>query len=44
VGVRAILLDFGLSELAERRLNRVLKVVGVLTFGYGLGVTLMVIR
>jgi Succinate dehydrogenase, hydrophobic anchor subunit len=44
LGVRAILLDFGLSEPAERRLNQVLKVVGVLTVAYGLGVTWMVIR
>ena len=44
LGVRAILLDFGLSEPAERRLNQVLKVVGVLTVAYGLGVTWMVIQ
>lgn len=44
LGVRAILLDFGLSEFAERRLDRALKVVGGLTVGYGLVVTWMVIR
>jgi succinate dehydrogenase hydrophobic anchor subunit len=44
LGVRAILLDFGLSEVAESRLDRVLKVLGVLTVVYGLGVTWMVIR
>jgi succinate dehydrogenase hydrophobic anchor subunit len=44
LGVRAILLDFGLSELAERRVGRALKVLGVLTVGYGLSVTWMVIR
>jgi len=44
LGVRAIFLDFGPSELAERRLDQVLKVVGVLTVAYGLGVTWMVIR
>jgi succinate dehydrogenase hydrophobic anchor subunit len=44
LGVRAILLDFGLSEQTERRLDRVLKVVGALTVGYGLAVTFMVIR
>jgi succinate dehydrogenase hydrophobic anchor subunit len=44
LGVRAILLDFGLSEAAERRLSQVLKVVGVLTVAYGLGVTWRVIR
>jgi succinate dehydrogenase hydrophobic anchor subunit len=42
--VRAILLDFGLSQAAESHLDRVLKVVGVLTVVYGLGVTWMVIR
>ena len=44
LGVRAILLDFGLSELTERRLDRILKVVGVLTVAYGLVVTWAVIR
>jgi succinate dehydrogenase hydrophobic anchor subunit len=44
LGVRAILLDFGLSEQTERRLDRVLKVVGALTVVYGLAVTFMVIR
>jgi succinate dehydrogenase hydrophobic anchor subunit len=44
LGVRAILLDFGLLEVAESRLDRVLKVLGVLTVVYGLGVTWMVIR
>jgi succinate dehydrogenase hydrophobic anchor subunit len=43
LGVRAILLDFGLSEAAERRLDRILKIVGVLTVGYGLGVTWMIV-
>lgn len=43
LGVRAILLDFGLSKLAERRLDQVLKVIGVLTVAYGLGVTWIVI-
>jgi succinate dehydrogenase hydrophobic anchor subunit len=44
LGVRAILLDFGLSQQTERSLDRVLKVVGALTVGYGLAVTFMVIR
>jgi succinate dehydrogenase hydrophobic anchor subunit len=44
LGVRAILLDFGLSEPTERRLDQILKVVGVLTVGYGLVVTWAVIR
>jgi len=44
LGVRAIILDFGLSERTERRLDRVLKILGILTVGYGLMVTIMVIR
>ena len=44
LGVRAILLDFGLSEITESRLDRVLKVVGILTVGYGLAVTWAIIR
>jgi succinate dehydrogenase hydrophobic anchor subunit len=44
LGVRGIFLDFGLSQHAERRLDQILKVVGVLTAGYGLCVTWMVIR
>jgi succinate dehydrogenase hydrophobic anchor subunit len=39
LGVRAIVLDFGLSEPAERRLDQVLRVIGGLTVGYGLVVT-----
>jgi succinate dehydrogenase hydrophobic anchor subunit len=42
--VRAIFLDLGLSQRAERRLDLVLKIVGVLTVAYGLGVTFVVIR
>ena len=44
LGVRAILLDFGLSEPAERRMDQILKTVGFLTVGYGLAVTWVVIR
>src|SRR6516165_2025066 len=44
LGVRAILLDFGLSEAAERRMDQILKTVGILTVGYGLAVTWVVIR
>ena len=35
LGVRAIFLDFGLSQRAERHLDLVLQIVGVLTVGYG---------
>jgi len=44
LGVRAIFLELGLSQRAERRLDLVLKIVGVLTVAYGLGVTFVVIR
>jgi succinate dehydrogenase hydrophobic anchor subunit len=44
LGVRAIFLDFGLSDRAERILSQILKWVGVLTFGYGLVVMWCVIR
>jgi succinate dehydrogenase/fumarate reductase cytochrome b subunit len=44
LGVRAILIDFGLSERAEMRMNRLLTWVGLATVGYGLWVTWMVIR
>ena len=44
LGVRAILLDFGFSENTEKRLSRVLTVVGVLTVGYGLWLTWVIIR
>lgn len=36
LGVRGILLDFGLSEHAEKRLSQALTVVGIVTVGYGL--------
>jgi succinate dehydrogenase hydrophobic membrane anchor protein len=44
LGVRSILLDFGLPESMERRLDHILKFVGVLTVGYGLVLTWMIIR
>jgi succinate dehydrogenase cytochrome b556 subunit len=39
LGVRAILMDLGLSERAEKRLSQALTVVGVLTVYYGLWLT-----
>ena len=42
--VRAILLDFGLSNRAEQILTRVLKWIGVLTVSYGLVVMWCVVR
>jgi succinate dehydrogenase hydrophobic anchor subunit len=44
LGVRAIFLDFGVSDRIERMLTRVLKWIGVLTVVYGLVVMWFVIR
>jgi succinate dehydrogenase hydrophobic anchor subunit len=44
LGVRAILFDLGLSDQAERRVTQALAAVGVLTIGYGLWLTWVVIR
>ena len=44
LGVRAILFDLGLSDQAEKRVTQVLAVVGVLTIGYGLWLTWVVIN
>jgi succinate dehydrogenase hydrophobic anchor subunit len=44
LGVRAIVLDFGLSDRAEKRLSRALTVIGVLTVGYGLWLTWVIIH
>ncbi|HYX49136.1 MAG TPA: hypothetical protein VE843_05310 [Ktedonobacteraceae bacterium] len=44
LGVRAIVMDFGLSDKAEKRLSQVLTVIGVLTVGYGLWLTWAIIH
>jgi succinate dehydrogenase hydrophobic anchor subunit len=44
LGVRAILMDFGLSDRAEKRLSQALTAMGVLTVGYGLWLTWVIIR
>ena len=44
LGVRAILLDLGFSEHTEKRLSQVLTGVGVLTVGYGLWLTWVIIH
>jgi succinate dehydrogenase / fumarate reductase membrane anchor subunit len=44
LGVRAILMDFGLSDQSEKRLSRALTMVGVLTVGYGLWLTWVIIH
>ncbi len=44
LGVRAILFDLGLSDRAERAVSQGLTVLGVLTVGYGLWLTWVVIR
>ena len=43
LGVRAILMDLGLSDRAEKRLSQILTVIGALTVGYGLWVTWVII-
>jgi succinate dehydrogenase hydrophobic anchor subunit len=44
LGVRSIVLDFGISNRAEKRLAQALTVVGVLTVGYGLWLTWVIIH
>ena len=44
LGMRAILLDLGFSERTEKRLSQVLTGVGVLTVGYGLWLTWVIIH
>jgi len=44
LGVRAIVMDFGISRQAEKRLSQVLTVIGVLTVGYGLWLTWAIIH
>ncbi len=44
LGVRAIVLDFGISDRAEKWLAQALTLVGVLTVGYGLWLTWVIIH
>src|SRR6266849_3795069 len=44
LGVRAIVLDFGISDHAEKRLSQVLTLVGILTVAYGLWLTWAIIH
>jgi succinate dehydrogenase / fumarate reductase membrane anchor subunit len=44
LGIRAVVFDLGLSEAAERRVTLAMWVIGVLTVGYGLWLTWIVIR
>jgi succinate dehydrogenase hydrophobic anchor subunit len=44
LGVRAIVMDFGISDRAEKRLSQVLTAIGVLTISYGLWLTWVIIR
>lgn len=44
LGVRAIVMDFGISGQAEKRLSQVLTVIGVLTVAYGLWLTWAIIH
>ncbi|HYB00807.1 MAG TPA: hypothetical protein VED37_11370 [Ktedonobacteraceae bacterium] len=44
LGIRAIVMDFGISAQAEKRLSQALTVVGVLTVAYGLWLTWAIIH
>jgi succinate dehydrogenase membrane anchor subunit len=44
LGVRAIVMDFGISDRAEKRLSQALTVVGVLTVTYGLWLTWVIVH
>lgn len=44
LGIRAILIDFGLSNRTEKLVSQVLAVVGILTVGYGLWLTWVIIH
>jgi succinate dehydrogenase hydrophobic anchor subunit len=44
LGVRAIVMDFGISSQAEKRLSQALTVIGVLTVGEGLWLTWTIIH
>ena len=44
LGIRAIVIDFGISAQAEKRLSQVLTVVGLLTVAYGLWLTWAIIH
>jgi len=43
LGVRGILLDLGLSDRVAKRLSQALTVAGILTVGYGLWLTWIII-
>ncbi len=44
LGVRAIVMDFGLSDRIEKRLSQALTIIGVLTVVYGLWLTWTIIH
>ena len=44
LGVRAIVVDFGISGQAEKRLSQLLTVIGVITVAYGLWLTWAIIH
>ena len=44
LGVRAIVIDFGISSQAEKHLSQALTVIGLLTVGYGLWLTWAIIH
>jgi succinate dehydrogenase membrane anchor subunit len=44
LGIRAIVMDFGIPARAEKRLSQILTVIGVITVGYGLWLTWAIIH
>jgi succinate dehydrogenase / fumarate reductase, membrane anchor subunit len=44
LGIRAIIMDFGIPARAEKRLSQILTVIGVITVGYGLWLTWAIIH
>lgn len=44
LGIRAIVIDFGISAIAEKRLSQALVAIGVLTVAYGLWLTWTIIH
>jgi succinate dehydrogenase hydrophobic anchor subunit len=44
LGVRAIIMDFGISDQAEKRLTQALTAIGILTVAYGLWLTWAIIH
>jgi len=44
LGIRAIVIDFGIPARAEKRLSQILTVIGIITVAYGLWLTWAIIH